>query len=326
MKQRTTVLGGLIAIALLVPTIFACTTLRKAQPILPIQDYERMLVGSLDADYVGQDACLAACHVHDQLAAYLERSVHGLQTNEGTGMPLFDCETCHGPGSLAVEHAKENQRCDSTQFIPIRQLPPGAQALMCLKCHDGMSMPHLQFWGTSNHFAAGVVCMDCHRLHQGREQKMRGKEIAELCSECHQEVETELAYWSRHPVKEGKMTCATCHEVHGTVGENDLKAADTEGLCFKCHGDKTGPFLFEHGGEAEGCATCHRPHGSPYANLLQYQEPFLCLQCHAGHVTAPGSPSSPGVTQAFFTNCSNCHSAIHGTDIQESTAGSRFIK
>jgi len=313
----------LLILGATLPLFAACAALRQGHPILPMQDYERMLVGSLEADYVGQKACLAACHTHDRLASYLERSVHGQQINQGTGLPLFDCETCHGAGSLAVENAAADQRCDTTQFVRLTQLPAGARSLLCLKCHTALSQPHLQNWAGGTHAAAGVSCPDCHKLHQGTEQKPTGKQIAETCFGCHPEVQAETAYFSRHPIREGKMTCVTCHEPHGSPNDRLLVETDTETLCFKCHAAQAAPALFEHGGNAEGCITCHRPHGSPFRDLLSAQEPFLCLQCHSGH-GAPGD--SAGLKGAFYTRCTNCHSQIHGTDVKSTLPGSAFLK
>lgn len=73
--------------------------MKTSRPVVPMREYEGVLVGSLFADYVGNEACLKACHDHDQTAAFLAESVHGHQMVEGTEMPLVNCETCHGPGS-----------------------------------------------------------------------------------------------------------------------------------------------------------------------------------------------------------------------------------
>jgi DmsE family decaheme c-type cytochrome len=128
------------------------------------------------------------------------------------------------------------------------------------------------------------------------------------------------------------MTCATCHDPHGTNGEKLLKAVDVDALCFKCHGEKAGPFIYEHGATTESCTTtCHKPHGTPFRSLLAYQEPFLCLQCHTPHGSAglsgvPPQPNAPQHQQAMFTKCSNCHSQTHGTDVKTARPNTAFIK
>ncbi len=67
-------------------------------------------------------------------------------------------------------------------------------------------------------------------------------------------------------------------------------------------------------------------------NLLVANEPALCLQCHefhfhagyrgsAGHEQDVGgfvrtNPWGPtGMNRAFTTNCTQCHSRIHGSDL-----------
>ena len=44
-----------------------CETLKASKPIMPVRDYERMIVGRFDANYVGTDNCLSACHYHDKI-------------------------------------------------------------------------------------------------------------------------------------------------------------------------------------------------------------------------------------------------------------------
>ena len=44
--------------------------------------------------------------------------------------------------------------------------------------------------------------------------------------------------------------------------------AANEPGCFTCHGDKRGPFTFEHGPDRfSGCSTSHTPHGSSNARM-----------------------------------------------------------
>ncbi|MBW2688390.1 MAG: cytochrome C, partial [Deltaproteobacteria bacterium] len=115
--------------------IVSCTdlaTLRSSQPIAPIRDYEILLVGNLEANYVGDENCLASCHTHDKINTDFKHSVHGDQISEGTGLPLVNCESCHGPGSQAIEHAAEKKTCDFKTLLPIAEFPSQAQSMLCL--------------------------------------------------------------------------------------------------------------------------------------------------------------------------------------------------
>jgi predicted CXXCH cytochrome family protein len=62
---------------------------------------------------------------------------------------------------------------------------------------------------------------------------------------------------------------------------------------------------------------CHTAHGSPNRNLLSVSQPALCLQCHAAHHNGASLP--------LVDRCTNCHTAIHGTDTPGPTGGSDFI-
>jgi predicted CXXCH cytochrome family protein len=77
--------------------------------------------------------------------------------------------------------------------------------------------------------------------------------------------------------------------------------------------EKSGPFVYEHGDVTERCTNCHTPHGSVNRRLLGAAMPFLCIQCHnPAHASVASKLSK--VKALFANRCSDCHSAIHGSD------------
>ncbi len=311
-----------------------CETLKTSKPIKPIKEYERMLVGRLDADYVGTERCLSACHYHDKLRRDLDASTMGAQLSEKAGMPLVNCESCHGPGSLAIEgltpervkkdaEMGQQTKCNYETLIDLKKLPAQAKSLICLKCHTANATFNLHNWNAGAHSINDVTCSDCHNIHKGPDLIVRKEEMANMCEECHREIKAEFSLPSHHPIPEKKIFCTNCHNPHGSGTDKMLAKLSIKQTCTKCHAEKEGPFVFEHAENTEDCLTCHNPHGSINNNLLNVRLPFLCLQCHSVHRTSSGS--SVESKAAFNTRCTDCHSQIHGSDLPSSGGRGRFI-
>jgi len=319
--------------------ISGCTELKGSKPILPIREYEKMIVGNLYADYVGTQNCLSACHEHDKLKMFFDASTMGVQLKKESGMPLVDCESCHGPGSLAIkgltkELVEKNTRegvttaCDYNTLIDLRNLPATAQSLTCLKCHTANATFNLHNWNSGLHALNEVSCFACHDIHAGSDLKVTPLASGQLCFTCHQSAQAQFSLTSHHPLKEGRVFCVDCHNPHGGFADQNLLQDSVKETCVQCHPDKRGPFLYEHADVMEDCLNCHSPHGSVNNKLLNAREPFLCLQCHEGHRlnTEAGGSISAERARAFYTRCTDCHSTIHGSDVPSNSGGGRFTQ
>lgn len=332
--------GSLILVITVGLFVAGCETLKTSKPIIPIKEYEQMIVGRLDAEYVGTRNCLSACHFHDTIRQNLDASTMGVQLSRKSGMPLVNCESCHGPGSLAIEgitlekveaDAREGRQtaCNYKTLIDIKNLPPQAQSLICLKCHSANATFNLHNWSASTHAVSDVSCIDCHSIcstfQTGNfDLKVRPRDTADMCYKCHQEIRAQFALPSHHPVPEKRVFCTDCHESHGSTNDKLLRKGGIKEACVQCHAEKEGPFLFPHADTTEDCRTCHTHHGSVNDSLLTYRQPFLCLQCHTGHSTPKNSPAE--LKGAFYTRCTDCHSQVHGTDLPSRSGKGSFIR
>ncbi len=145
-----------------------------------------------------------------------------------------------------------------------------------------------------------------------------------LCASCHLNEWAQFQRPFHHKLPEGDMSCVDCHNPHGSIRPAMLQSfAANEPGCFKCHGDKRGPFTFEHAPvRFEGCQACHEPHGSANPRMLTRADVrFVCLECHANlpsstvKVMGVVPPSFHDLRSPVFQNCTVCHQKIHGSHV-----------
>jgi DmsE family decaheme c-type cytochrome len=268
-----------------------------------------------NATYVGSQVCLG-CHLVE--TEHFEKTLMGriFLQNPRTSQEKLGCEACHGPASEHVE-AGGGRGVAIISFRPDSPIPLEQRNAVCLDCHEDGKQT---FWQGSPHQTRGVACTNCHQAHQEDRTKFVKPTEIETCFQCHTDKRAQQARFSRHPLLEGKMTCSSCHNPHGTANFALLDAPTVNDTCYQCHAEKRGPFLWEHAPVRESCVNCHEPHGTNHANMLTIQPVRLCQQCHT-EPRHPSSPQNPLSRLAYSRGCANCHSAIHGSN---SPSGVRF--
>jgi DmsE family decaheme c-type cytochrome len=287
-------------------------TFREAKPVTPVAEpdvsvdeartpveklraYKKTRLGILDLE-------CTACHV---------------TINGDKARPEHDhgkCESCHTTGKAHRQALVRGEPGKGSIDMP--------QSKECTSCHN--KDKKLMNWSFSSHSKAGGNCTDCHTVHaspQSRSLSLSASKMdrnSAMCVKCHQDVASAQNMRSHHPVKEGGMTCVSCHDVHG--GTQTLLKSKNE-QCLSCHQAVRGPKVFEHAPVVEDCMSCHAAHGSSSRGLLTVSQPAVCLQCHAiaqgkhgyGTVTEPSVVGDRRITGAVLRGCTNCHGAIHGS-------------
>ncbi len=304
-------------------TLGLCFTLFVVIPLRAADDQSvKPPTQTPPSQYVGADTCKTC---HEDVFKGVQKTRHWNSVFKlKNGVEAHSCETCHGPGADHVDGGG-----DKTKIFVFNGATAQAVSDRCLACHNKKEeTAHFQ---QSAHAGAEVSCTTCHSPHFAKEPRrlLVAKQPA-LCYQCHTEKTADFNKPFRHRVNEGLIRCSDCHNPHGTPLNRSLRPEPTQdAVCFKCHRNLQGPFVFEHVPvKTEGCQACHQPHGSINPRLLKVnQVNILCLQCHtpgvtpntrSGEVNAPGTPSEPVHDQsAKFQACTMCHVQIHGSNADE---------
>jgi DmsE family decaheme c-type cytochrome len=264
---------------------------------------------TVNSEYVGAETCKTC---HEDLFNGLQATRHWnnvLKTKQGP--EAHSCETCHGPGTAHAESA------DPKKIFSFKTASSKEVNQRCLECHSS-GKDHMNF-SRSAHNQNNLSCLNCHSPHQARKnQFLLIKTQPALCYGCHLNVKPQFSMPFHHRVEEGLVQCSDCHNSHGgLVGKQLRSAAARDSVCYTCHVDKQGPFVFEHQAvKTEGCETCHSPHGSPNPRLLNASNlNLLCLKCHTAS-TFSGASGTPDFHNqaAQFQACTICHAQIHGSN------------
>ena len=252
---------------------------------------------------------------HDSEGASIHKTAHGQAQNPRSPVADKGCESCHGPGQA---HVDDDAKGHIRKFA---QMKPAEMNETCLTCHNRGAHAG---WEGSGHERRNLSCSTCHSVHSPKspERQLVKATETQTCAACHrlQVTKTERAV-AHMPVREGKMSCSSCHNPHGSISNvKNLKTGSSVAeLCTSCHTEMRGPMLFEHAPVRENCATCHDPHGSSNDRMLVVRQPMLCQRCHAAFKHPSTLYDKDEITtkksnRMFGRSCVNCHSTIHGSN------------
>ncbi len=267
---------------------------------------------------------------HENLTTAFDVSPHGKAARFLKGTEAPTCDTCHGDAT------KHNDSADPKDISSPSKMSAAQVSGMCLTCH-ARNQTHAT-WEGSAHDRSDMSCVSCHKVHHlSSTEKLRTRtglaptslmqvQVSdkllkqpgqELCLSCHMEKRKAILQRSTHLFAtehgETKVTCTSCHNPHGGEGKTMLVASSTTQLCYECHAERRGPFLWEHPPVREDCNICHVSHGSNNPSLLKSRPTFICQTCHMHTLWRHQNVAGFDIL-TFNHGCTNCHSQIHGSN------------
>ncbi len=276
--------------------------------------------------YVGDSTCLA-CHeaLSEGFTERYGRTIHAKVLNEvnaHTKAAERGCESCHGPGQAHVEAGGGRGVGGMRTFGSDTPEAVEQDNAVCLACHSGGERT---YWEASVHHTRDISCTSCHTVMRAvSDSKLLAKASqVEVCGDCHAIQQSRIFRNAHMPLRpggfqistadDGKMSCSSCHQPHGSVTEKLIAHVSVNDQCLSCHADKRGPFLWEHSPVAENCLNCHDPHGGTRRAMLKMNAQRLCQTCHVstGHATSARRPED---RFAVGTACLQCHTQVHGSN------------
>lgn len=229
--------------------------------------------------------------------------------------PQGGCESCHGNGSLHVQH-----QGIARLIVRPDRATDGVGA--CVSCHREVD-PIRAHWANDAAFLTrGLDCFACHHIHAPQPTSTARNSD---CATCHARAFTKhVAPDSVHgalvePAAPLDRGCGACHagaEAHArSGGRKDLveslrhaKRDEVERACGQCHGSEPTLHGVASGAHARSGLTCVSCHGaSPSRGGVRADAERGCASCHGDIAARFKLPNRHPVGEGDAMGCSDCH-------------------
>ena len=190
------------------------------------------------ATYVGSEVC-ASCH--DDVEAKLKETQHGKAGF--AALSAHGCEPCHGPGSA---HAEDPD--NEALRLRVDTLPAAQQSQTCLSATSAASSPS----GTAVATSPRPVVHQLSQRARGQvdQSQLKAANAMEQCVPATRTCARRLEDVAP-PAPRGKISCADCHNPHGSTTPKLITASSVNEQCYSCPAEKRGPFLWSTAGARE---------------------------------------------------------------------------
>jgi len=232
----------------------------------------------------------------------------------------ISCEACHGPAGNHVDQQRAGATTDEpTDVVNPAKLSVARRDDVCARCH-GALVPKIQNWDLQTHrdpFAPGQELRAFNHVFWSEKEQLllaTGKSVQGSLKPDSKDgrfwedgtpLTTSLEYNAMalsgcYEKGLGKMSCLSCHGMHGADPNFQLKPKmNTNEACFQCHQEYRTKLAehTRHGADSPGsqCVGCHMPkqvyslmgaHRShriqipDLASSLNSGKPHACNLCH----------------------------------------------
>jgi predicted CXXCH cytochrome family protein len=210
------------------------------------------------------------------------------------------CEKCHGPG---LSHIKKPSRENIVN--PVRLDPVHANDI-CIQCHSQgrpLSNPIAgRYYDWPVGFHAGLNLKDFWQLEEHKPGATTFTHFADGTAHKNRMQGNDFV---QSVMYERGVTCFSCHDVHGTANNADLRAPASV-MCLQCHGPKSanGPHtatIEQHthhrpGSAGNECTACHMP-------KIEQTISDVMVRSHTFRFISPATSEAANVPNP----CVTCH-------------------